>query len=475
MNGRVPGLGRLPGTVAAVFAAVASAAAGDETTDRVGGDTTVYVTGFNAFSMAAANLDEAGRTRFAIGNSFFRRNWVEAPSSTAARDGLGPLFIARSCGACHPQGGRGAPPSVDAGQHREQPMSLLFRLSVPGVDEHGGPVPEPTYGDQFRIAAVRGVPPDGRVRIAYREQAGRFPDGEPYSLRTPVYRFEALAYGEMHPRTMVGPRIAPQLIGMGLLEAIAEADILDNARAQLRRDDAIHGIPNRVWDAFTGTTTIGRFGWKANVGSLAHQTAAAFQADMGITSTRFPHAPCTAKQVACLAAPRGGRDGGPEIDDRTLADVIFNQAVLAPPAARDPADPSVRRGAAAFAEARCDVCHRPVYTTAAVVDGPYTSAVLGSQTIRPYTDLLLHDMGEGLADGRPDYLASGRQWRTPPLWGIGLVPDVNGHSYLLHDGRARGIMEAILWHDGEAREARDRVVRMDREERMALVKFVESL
>lgn len=463
------------GVAAAALAGFAAAAFGDLASERAGGDTTVFVAGFNAFSMAAANLDEAGRTRFAIGNSFFRRNWVEAPSSTAARDGLGPLFIARSCGACHPQGGRGAPPAVDGGDHREQPVALLFRLSLPDTDEHGGPVGDPAYGDQFRIAAVRGVPPDGRVRIEYVERTGRFADGETYALRVPSYRFEALAYGDLDPRTMVGPRIAPQLIGMGLLEAVDADDVLENARVQSRRDDAIHGTPNRVWDAFARTTVIGRFGWKANVGSLAHQTAAAFQADIGITSTRFPLQPCTPRQTACLSAPRGGRDGRPEIDDRTLADVIFNQAVLAPPASRNVADPDVRRGAASFAAANCDVCHRPAYTTAPVGDGPYTSAALGGQAIRPYTDLLLHDMGDGLADGRPDYLASGRQWRTPPLWGIGLVPEVNGHGYLLHDGRARGVLEAILWHDGEARESRMRVERMTREERMALVKFVESL
>ena len=450
-------------------------AGGADDSERTGGDTTVYVTGYNAFSMPAATLDESGRTRFAIGNSFFRRNWVEAPSSTAARDGLGPRFIARSCGGCHQQGGRGAPPALDGGRNRDQPVALLLRLSIPGTDAHGGPLPEPGYGDQFRIAAVRGVPADGRIDIAYREAAGRYADGQPYSLRAPTYRFEALAYGTMDERAMTSPRIAPQLIGMGLLEAIAESDILDNAKRQAARTDAVHGVANRVWDAFAERHTIGRFGWKANVGSLAHQTAGAFQADIGITSRRFPEQPCTPTQTACRAAPAGGHGGGPEIDDRTLADVIYNQSVLAPPARRNAGDPAVKRGEALFASAECGVCHRPSYVTAEVADSRYGSAVLGRQKIFPYTDLLLHDMGAGLADGRPDFAADGRQWKTPPLWGLGLIPDVNGHSYLLHDGRARGVLEAILWHGGEAQASKQRVVNMNEEERGCLVKFVESL
>lgn len=440
-----------------------------------GGATTVYVTGHNAFSLPAANLDERSRTRFVIGNSFFRRNWVEAPSSTAARDGLGPLFIARSCGGYHDQGGRGAPPAVRDGRSVEQPVALLIRLSIPGDGPHGGPNPEPTYGDQLTNAAVRGVPPEGLVQIDYRERRGRFADGTPYSLRAPQYRITALGYGPLHPQTLLGPRIAQQLIGMGLLEAIPEADILAYAQEQAARADAIHGMPNRVWDAIAQQTVLGRFGWKANVGSLAHQVAAAFQGDMGITSRYFPAESCTPSQQACLDAPRGGKDGAPEIDDATLANVIFFQSVLATPARRSPDDPQVRAGAALFHAAECDVCHRPTWRTGEQPHPTYSSAAVAMQEIHPYTDLLLHDMGAGLTDGRPDYLASGSQWRTPPLWGIGLMPDVNGHRYLLHDGRARGVMEAILWHDGQARSARDRVLHLSRRQRQALVRFVESL
>jgi len=443
--------------------------------EKTGGDTTVHLTGLNAFSMPAANLDDAGRRRFAIGNSFFRRNWVTAPSSTAARDGLGPLFIARSCSGCHPQGGRGALPALRGQLNAEQPVALVFKLSVPGTAANGAPNPEPTYGEQFHNAAVRGVKPDGKIRLTYRDVTGRFADGQPYTLRAPRYEFRQLAYGPMDRRVMVSPRIASQLIGLGLLEAIPVQAILDNANEQAQRSDAIKGVPNYVWDAFAQERILGRFGWKANAASLAHQTAHAFQIDMGITSRLFPDEPCTRKQAECMAAPHGNRGSGPEIEDEILADVIFNQAVLAPPARRDIGSARVRGGEALFRQAQCDVCHRPSYVTGIPASGEFSTSLLAHQKIFPYTDLLLHDMGPGLADERPDFVASGRQWRTPPLWGIGLLPQVNGHQFLLHDGRARNVMEAILWHAGEAEASRQHVLRMTADERHSLLSFINSL
>jgi CxxC motif-containing protein (DUF1111 family) len=460
----------------ALAATAASPAASDPAEEKPGGDTTVFEAGRNAFSFPAANLDEAGRTTFAIGNSFFRRNWVEAPSSTTARDGLGPHFIARSCGGCHIQDGRGAPHTLGKRLADEQPIALLFRLSV--LDADGKPIHEPTYGEQFTIFAAQGVKPEGKAHVRYTEINGRFADGQPWQLRKPVYSFSRLGYGPMHPKTMVSPRIAPQLIGVGLLDAIDEADILANVRAQSQRADAIKGMVNRVRDPFQGEV-IGRFGWKANTGSLAHQTAAAFNGDIGITSEQFPHEDCTSKQKDCAAAPRG--KGGPaspgapaesavEIDNATLNQVIRYQATLAVPARRGFDQMDVRRGQALFHQAQCSACHTPSYVT-----GKSYSPALSGQKIYPYTDLLLHDMGAGLADGRPDGLANGRQWRTPPLWGIGLIPDVNDHRFLLHDGRARNTMEAILWHGGEAEASRQQVLKMKRDERDALVKFINSL
>ncbi|WP_442786618.1 di-heme oxidoreductase family protein [Hydrogenophaga sp. NFH-34] len=461
--------------------------------ERTGGRGTVFATGRQAFSFGLANLTDAEQTRFVIGNSFFKRNWVEAPASTTARDGLGPHFIARSCAGCHVMDGRGAPPEWKntLGPDPENTVALLFRLSVPGTpDPHAGVKPEPVYGDQLNNAAIQGVQPEGQVEIRVQPVPGRFADGTRYTLQKPVYRFTKLGYGPMAPDVMVSPRIAPQVIGLGLLEAIPESEILANARDQAAAGGPIQGQPNRIWDAFAQKEVIGRFGWKANTGTVAHQSAGAFLGDMGITSSVNWRETCTPAQKDCLAAPHGGgrrkgRDGlvpaamaradQPEIDDKTLGDVIFYTATLAPPARRQPDDPQVLRGQALFAQAQCATCHRPSYVTGAPPFPHLTSASIAGQRIWPYTDLLLHDMGPDLADGRPDFQASGQQWKTPPLWGIGMFKAVNGHTRLLHDGRANGVLEAILWHGGEAQGAKETVLGMNQRDREALVKFVESL
>ncbi|MCU0883221.1 MAG: c-type cytochrome, partial [Hyphomonadaceae bacterium] len=454
---------------------------------------TVYATGRQAFSFPLANLDDKEQTRFVIGNSFFKRNWVEAPASTTARDGLGPHFIARSCAGCHIMDGRGAPPDwkKTIGPEPDKTVALLIRLSVPGaVDPHAGVRPEPTYGDQFNNAAVQGVNPEGHVEIRSKPIHGRFADGTRYTLHKPEYRLTQLGYGPMAKDVMLSPRIAPQVIGLGLIEAIPEADILANAREQAAQPGPIKGQPNRVWDAFARKEVIGRFGWKANTGTVAHQSAGAFNGDMGITSSVFWQEACTPAQPDCLAAPHGGgrrtgRDGllpaakasadVPEIDDETLGHVIFYTATLAPPARRKPDDPQVLRGQALFHQAQCATCHRPSYTTGEPPFPHLTSRQISGQRIWPYSDFLLHDMGPELADGRPDFQANGRQWKTPPLWGIGMFRDVNGHQRLLHDGRANGVLEAVLWHGGEAQGAKEQVLKFTKQDRDALVAFVNSL
>ena len=467
------------GLLGAMLVARAGDAADDGADVRTGGETTVWADGRNAFSFPLANLSDEERARFAVGNSFFRRNWVEAPASTQARDGLGPHFIARSCGGCHLQDGRGAPPDLRKRgdlSGREQPVALLLRLSVPGAaSAQLGVVPEPTYGEQFTNSAIPGVKAEGRVTVREVPVRGRFADGTRYVLRKPLYGFSQLGYGPMQRGVMTSPRIAPQLAGVGLLEAIPEREILANAATQAAAPGAIKGQPNRAWDAFAGETRVGRFGWKANVPSLAHQTAGAFLGDIGITSAKHPEQACTPAQTDCRAALAGGPGGAPEIDERTLGDVVFYQAMLAPAARRRADDAQVRHGQRLFQQAQCAACHRPSYVTGEPPFPTLSSPKLVGQRIWPYTDLLLHDMGEGLADGRPDFAANGRQWKTPPLWGIGLIRDVNGHQRLLHDGRADGVLEAILWHGGEAEASRRQVLKFNRSDREALVKFVESL
>jgi CxxC motif-containing protein (DUF1111 family) len=427
------------------------------------GKTTVYETNRRAFSLPAANMSTKRRGQFAVGHSFFNMPWVEAPASTRIRDGLGPHFLGRSCTACHTHDGRAEPP-----EDGEQPMGLLMRLSIPGRDKFGAPLAEPTYGGQFNNQAITGVNPEGKIEIRYEEIPGQYADGTPYSLRKPSYSFTDLGYGPMHADTMVSPRIAQQVIGMGLLEAIPEKTIRSLADPDDRDGDGVSGRPNRVWDVTSNTRKLGRFGWKANSPTVAHQTAAAAHGDIGITSRFFPAEECLAAQKDCHAALNGGK---PEIDDKNLATLVFYTSTIAVPARRNVDSPQVLRGKRLFHEARCTACHVPKHVTGKVEAFPE----LSRQTIRPYTDLLLHDMGPGLADNRPDFEATGAEWRTPPLWGIGLFETVNKHTTYLHDGRARNLAEAVLWHGGEAESAKQTFAGMSKEEREALIAFLNSL
>ena len=431
--------------------------------ERLGGDTTAFTATRNAFSLSARNLTNAERRQFEVGDSFFEQNWVAAPASTAARDGLGPTFNAPSCSSCHALDGRARPP---AGPEDTAP-GLLIRLSVPGALADGRAPGDPRYGTQLQDRALPSIPVEGRVAIRYEEIHGAYADGEPYTLLAPRYELEDLAFGPLHPDARLSPRVGPAVIGLGLLEAIPEPAIRALADPDDRDGDGISGRPNEVWDVRRGAMALGRFGWKANVPTVEQQVAAAFHGDVGITSTLFPDENCPPVQTDCRAALHGGV---PEVPDERLLKVVFYTRTLAVPAMRDVDDPEVRAGARAFLQAGCAKCHAPTFTT-----GEHAIPALSHQVIYPYTDLLLHDMGEGLADGRPDFQATGREWRTPPLWGIGLVPTVNRHTRFLHDGRARNLAEAILWHEGEGAAAREAFRTMPRAARAALLRFLESL
>lgn len=435
-----------------------------------GGATTVLKTDQNAFSMPSANLSPLRRLDFSVGNSFFRNPWVIAPASTTARDGLGPLFNTNACQNCHIKDGRGHPPESGASRS----VSMLVRLSVPATEDHAevvrqrGIAPEPTYGGQLQDMAVPGVAPEGRVRFSFTTRTLTFADGSEVELRRPQLEITDLGYGPMHPQTLFSPRVAPPVIGLGLLEAIPEAALQANADPEDRDGDGISGRPNRVYDQVTGETVMGRFGWKAGQPNLNQQNADAFFNDMGLSSSLLTGTGCTERQIECRAMPNGGE---PEVSDSILAQVLFYTRNLGVPARRGVDNPQVLAGKTLFHRAGCQSCHVPQFTTAADAAEPE----LANQLIRPYTDLLLHDMGEGLADNRPEFEASGREWRTPPLWGIGLTEAVSGHTRFLHDGRARNLMEAVLWHGGEAEQARRRVLEFDHDERAALLAFLESL
>ncbi|WP_342650665.1 di-heme oxidoredictase family protein [Pseudomonas sp. REB1044] len=438
-----------------------------------GGQATVLRSDRNAYSMPSANLTPERRLNFSVGNSFFRNPWVIAPSTTTARDGLGPLFNTNACQNCHVRDGRGHPPEADS----NNAVSMLVRVSIPDQPAYVkeiqrlGVVPEPVYGTQLQDMAIPGVRPEAKVRVDYSVEPVTFEDGYQVELRRPRLQITQLGYGPMHPDTRFSARIAPPMIGLGLLEAIPEAAILANEDPQDRNGDGIRGRANRVWDDAQGKTVVGRFGWKAGQPNVNQQNVHALAGDMGLTSTLKPEDDCTAAQVECLAAPNGdGQNGEKEVSDNILRLLTFYTRNLAVPARRKVDAPQVLAGKTLFFQAGCQGCHTPQFTT-----GSNSEPELANQLIRPYSDLLLHDMGPGLADNRSEFAAGGQDWRTPPLWGIGLSETVSGHTQFLHDGRARNLLEAVLWHGGEAEAARRHVLTFDAEQRAALLAFLNSL
>lgn len=433
----------------------------------------------DAFSHSSANITFEEEGTFKLGNGMFRKLWVSSPSSTQASDGLGPLFNARACQSCHLKDGRGHPPegNVDA-------TSMFLRLARPAETEEEKAAlaerkvlnfPDPVYGGQFQDLAVPGLKGEGRMVISYQQFPVELAGGTKMVLRWPSYSVSDLGYGPMNPKTTLSPRVTPQMIGLGLVEQIHPADILANADPDDKDGDGISGRPSIVRDHKTGELTLGRFGWKASAPSIRQQSADAFAGDIGISTPDVPRhwGDCTKAQGDCLAMPNGVQDrlGPAEAPDPIMDLVTFYSQNLAVPARRDIDKPEVLRGKQMFYEAGCASCHMPKFVTRR--DAPNKAQAF--QLIWPYSDFLLHDMGEDLADGQQVGDATGREWRTPPLWGIGLTQTVNGHTFFLHDGRARNLTEAILWHAGEGQAARDRFAALPASDRDALIKFLESL
>lgn len=436
----------------------------------------------NAFSHPSANMGFDKELDFKVGNAIFRKLWVSAPASTKSSDGLGPLFNARSCQRCHLKDGRGHPPK--ANWPDDDAVSMFLRLSIPPqsdedarklAERRANVIPEPTYGGQLQDLSIQGHTAEGRMQITYEEVPVALGDGAVVRLRRPTYRVTNLGFGALHPEVMLSPRVAPQMIGLGLLEAVPEAQIAALADPDDGDGDGISGLTNRVWSVARDRVMLGRFGWKAGAPSVLEQSAGAFAGDIGIASWLVPKpaGDCTSGQAFCIKAPNGNAgDGvGFEVSPKLLSLVVFYSRNLAVPRRRGHDLSEILRGKQLFYESGCARCHNPKFTTGELEGQPH----LANQLIWPYSDLLLHDMGEGLADHRPEGVASGREWRTAPLWGIGLTSVVSGHTFFLHDGRARNVQEAILWHGGEARAARDAYATMARGDRERLIAFVNSL
>ena len=416
----------------------------------------------SAYGQALSDLNNEQRQKFLKGQESFHQRWVVKPSILGLW-GRGPTSNAEVCTDCHENNGRGRPP-VSLG---EAAQSLLVRLSVPGTGPHSSPNPHPVYGDQLQTQGILGIVPDeGEVRVEWKEQTVVFDDGEIVVLRSPVLEFWHLNFGPLGEQTMISARVAPPMLGLGLLEAVPEVAI--RAVAEQQKALGFAGHPNVVWDAIAQRMSLGRFGLKANQPSLRQQISSAFINDLGVTSSVYSNENCPDTQVQCRQFPLAGY---PELTNGQLDALEFYVRALAVPEHRNVDDPDVRRGEQLFLSAQCGVCHIPEITTG---DFPALPQ-LARQTIHPYTDLLLHDMGAGLADGRPDFQADSRDWRTAPLWGLGLSESVNGNTYLLHDGRARNATEAILWHAGEAQGARDAFRTMSKKDREALLAFLGSL
>ncbi len=422
-----------------------------------GGSQTVFDAGAGAFSHAFPDMDGASLLVHEIGDMQFEQTFVSAPAPI--NPGLGPLFNSVSCVSCHIGDGRGKPPASAS----ENPISVLLRLSVPGTGAHGGPLDAPGFGGQLQHRAIFGTQPEASFNMAWGETVVELNGGEQVDLRAPSI-VVTNPYTPLPADLRWSARVAPPVFGLGLLEAIDDLDLRERADEADTDGDGISGRINTVWDQTAGRLATGRFGWKAEQPTLLQQCAAAYSEDMGVTSPLF-------HLENSIGQPQAPSSSSIEVSDSILHAVAFYVRTLAVPARRSTDAPDVLRGEALFVAAKCDRCHVPEQRTAVNVVFP----ALSNQRIFPYTDLLLHDMGPGLSDERPSFLATGPEWRTPPLWGLGLTRVVNGHQNFLHDGRARSVLEAVLWHGGEAEESREAVRTMAPDERAALLAFLNSL
>jgi CxxC motif-containing protein (DUF1111 family) len=438
-----------------------------------GGETTVFNRTSKGFSQPAPNLTKDELDLHIEGDRAFEAVFVTPPAEI--NPGLGPLFNNASCVGCHISDGRGMPvksqllvrvslaaeegaianeaeePVAAGGKNKDR--KVIFATHPEASVTLGNAPSVPGLGTQIQDQAVYGYSPEADVEISWQELSGKYGDGTPYQLRSPKIQITLPDGRSLPSNVLTSPRIPPPVFGVGLLEAIPEKTILALADPEDKNNDGISGRPNMVWDANKQAVTLGRFGHKANNPNLLQQTAAAYVNDMGVTNPLFPE-----------------KDGASDIDDRILKSATFYTQTLAVPARTLTENSQVKQGEKLFARANCASCH-----VAELRTGKHEIATLTNQTIYAYTDLLLHDLGPGLADGRPDFVATGSEWRTSPLWGLGLTQTVLPYSGYLHDGRARNVEEAILWHDGEGKKSQEAFRNMSQSDRQALVKFLNSL
>lgn len=421
------------------------------------GSQTIFSEGVGAFSQAFPGLSGRRLSEHELGDMHFEATFVSAPAPLF--HGLGTVYNNNACVNCHINDGRGKPI-----EGNEATASILMRISIPGTGNHGAALGVPGFGDQLQDKAVFGYQPEAQVTVNWTESVLHFTDGDSVMLRQPAWQLSN-AYMPLPANYLMSARVAPPVHGLGLLEMVDEQTILSFADATDKNNDGISGKPNYGWDAKSGRKMLGRFGWKAEAPTLDQQVAGAYREDMGITSYVIK------TENNADQSQYDGLNDDAELPDSIFNAVVFYVKTLAVPARRKVTDPVVKRGEEIFASAKCASCHIPAMRTKTDVTFPEAS----NQVIRPYTDLLLHDMGPALSDNRPSFDAQGAEWRTPPLWGIGLTYLVNGHNYFLHDGRARSVLEAIMWHGGEAAQSREYVRNLNKADRQALLTFLNNL
>lgn len=428
-----------------------------ESVSLAGGETTVEAEFSNAFQIPAPNMSMEEFDFHRQGDALFEGIFITPPAP--AMGGLGPLFVQNSCASCHKKNGSAAFPlsSGDMG-------GVLARVSLPGHDNPYSILPVPGYGTQIQTKATFGVLPEAKLSYHTTTVEGSMMDGTKYNLRQPNFFLENF-YVPFPSNAQMSIRIAPPILGLGLLEAIREEDIVAWSDPEDKDVDGISGRPNYVYDIRTKSERLGRFGWKANQSDLYNQTAQAYLEDMGVTS------PFLTKDPSYGQLQHDNKDDDPEIPELTVLATTFYTQSLGVPDQRKKNDGDVIYGKKLFHFIGCQSCHKSEVKTG--IHPEYS--FLSNQTIHPYTDLLLHDMGEELADHRPDGKANGLEWRTPPLWGIGLREVVGGHTNYLHDGRARNVEEAILWHGGEALKSRENYKKLSKSDRQKLLLFLNSL
>ena len=461
---------------------------------KQGGDTGISISSAESYSKPSSNLTASRKGHFFIGNAFFRQPWVIAPASTDSRDGLGALFNVAACQSCHVKDGRGHAPMTSD----DDADSLLIRLAMPATTDEQRQqlqnsliekVVHPMYGGQLQDRGIQGVPAEARIAVQWTDKPVTFADGHIEKLRAPTFNLTKPGYGAFDDDLMVSPRVALPMIGLGLLEQIPDEAIKKQAVDNKNRTNGdISGKFNWVMDPQTGKAALGRFGWKAGQTKLITQNQSAFNEDMGLTSNIRPHESCMPTQTACMNATTGADEQGNgkspvEVNDEVAKFVEFYTRNLAVPHRRNADDKLVLAGKKRFYDMGCQSCHTPRYQLPKTDDDHLEQH---GQVIYPYTDLLLHDMGDDLADRtiagklpakdiQVEFLANSYEWRTPALWGIGLAQTVDPQATFLHDGRARTLMEAVLWHGGEAQKQQQKVLKLDKQGRTELNAFLQSL